>query len=219
MFLDLAVSLVLNKCKAATDERAGTRERKQQMNSRRENLDRTRGERGLTLLEMLMALALFSGIAMGMLVCFSRAATSDEVSSENMKARAAAARVMESIRDYAIDSFGTTYAYFNADPADDPGGYGTAPGNTVTLTSAEMPGFSTTVRIEFPDSDGQLYENITDAAWAMPRDLNGDDAVGAGAVTTTYKLLPVRVVVSWHGIRGAKTYSLVTLITAKEVQR
>jgi len=189
------------------------------MNSRRENLDRTRGERGLTLLEMLMALALFSGIAMGMLVCFSRAATSDEVSSENMKARAAAARVMEAIRDYSAAGFDKTYAYYNSVASDDPGGHGTAPGNTVTLASTEMPGASTTVRIEFPDSNGQLYENVTDSSWAMPRDLNGDDAVGAGAVTATYKLLPVRVVVSWHGIRGAKTYSLVTLITAKEVQR
>jgi prepilin-type N-terminal cleavage/methylation domain-containing protein len=178
-----------------------------------------RGAGGFTLLELLLALVVFAGVAVGMMVCFSRAAISDTMSGENMKARAAASKVMDSVRDYAADHFDKTYAYYNSVASDDPDGYGTAPGNTITLTGTDSPAGSATVRIEFPDSNGQLYENITDTNWAMPRDLNGDDSVGAAAINSTYKLLPVRVVVTWQGTRGTVTYKLVSVITEKRVQR
>jgi type II secretory pathway pseudopilin PulG len=174
---------------------------------------------GFTLLELLLALIVFIGVATAMMVCFSRAASSDAISSENMKAGAAASRVMNSIRDYASANFDKTYAYYNANPSDDPNGTGTAPGNTVVLSASDAPGPSCTVRIDFPESNNQLLENITDADWAMPRDLNGDGSVGSSAVNTTYKLLPVRVVVTWQGVRGLSRYTLVTLLTAKQVQR
>lgn len=180
--------------------------------------NRLAGLSGISLLELLMALSLFIVVAMAVMVSFTRAAASDTVSGENMRARAAASQVLDEIRGYAIQSFETTYAYYNANPSDDPGGYGTAPGNSRTLGELTSPDGTATLRIEFPERDGHLREDVTDADWAMPRDLNGDSAVSAVAVDTNYRLLPVRVMVTWRGVRGLKTYSLVTVITKKVQQ-
>jgi len=169
------------------------------------------------LLELLMAMVIFAGIAVGMMICFSRAATSDIVSKENVKAHVAAVRVMDAVRTYALTSFSTTYAYYNSNPADDPNGSGTAPGSAVTLSAQDSPGGTATVTIQFPETSGHLREDVTSTDWAMPRDLNGDDAVGSAAVDGSYKLLPVKVTVTWQGARGQRTYSLVTIITAKRL--
>lgn len=173
------------------------------------------GLRGFTLLELVMAMAIFVVVAMAMMICFTRAATSDTVSSENVRARAAAALMMDEIRDYALQSFDTTYACYNGNPSDDPEGCGTAPGNVRNVLELDSPNGAATLRVEFPEQDDHLREDVIDADWAMPRDLDGDGAVGQSWMDTRYRLLPVRVVVAWQGAGGPRTYSLVTVITGK----
>lgn len=172
---------------------------------------------GMMLLELVMALSIFVVMATAMMVCLSHAAGSDTDAREKIKARAAASRVLDEIRDYASTSYANTYAYYNADPYDDPDGCYTAHGNLIALTGQESPNGTATVRIEFPEQDGHMWEDIEDSDWLMPRDLDGSGGIETSPVEENYILLPVRVVVSWEGTRGKMTYSLVTLITAKKV--
>ena len=89
------------------------------------------------------------------------------------------------------------------------------------VTDALQPGASigTTFDIEelTPQVNAQVIGNIqvitneqtTDAALGvgigMPRDLDGDGAVNNIDVSTTARLLPVVLTVSWQGVSGAQT--------------
>ena len=180
---------------------------------------RLSGVRGFSLLEMMIAMSMFAAVATAMMVCFSHASLSDVTSAENVKARAAATRIMDSIRDYSSTSFETTYAYFNDNPYDDPDGYHTAPGNSSIVEELNSPNGTAFARIEFPEVNSQLREDTDNAELGMPRDLDADGVVGINPVNGTYKLLPVKVVISWSGVGGKREYSVVTVITLKEVQR
>ena len=68
--------------------------------------------------------------------------------------------------------------------------------------------------ISFPGDGTTLLESTTDADQGMPRDLNGDgDAVDD--VTSTYKLLPVTLTISWTGIMGPRTVTYRHLLMKK----
>ncbi len=175
--------------------------------------------RGFSLLEMIMAMSVFAVVATAMMVCFSHASISDVASAENVRARAAATRIMDSIRDYSSTSFETTYAYFNDDPYDDPDGCYTAPGNSRVVEELNSANGTAFARIEFPEVNSQLREDADNPELGMPRDLDADGVVGINPVDGTYQLLPVRVVVSWSGVGGEREYSVVTVITSKTVQR
>src|SRR5262249_55862955 len=66
--------------------------------------------------------------------------------------------------------------------------------------------------IEFPGTGTQLLENVDDADLGLPRDLNDDGKVDAANHAANYRLLPVRVVVAWHGKAGDRTLALVTVL-------
>lgn len=174
---------------------------------------------GVTLLETTAAIAILVIIAFAMMACFSRAAGSDVASAENIKARAAVTRVMDGIRNYASSSFETTYACFNSEPSDDPDGYGTAPGNSYVIDGLYTANGPAHVRIEFPEENGHLRENIDAPELGMPKDLDGDGEIGTDSVDGTYKILPVRVVVQWESINGTREYSVVTFVISKKVLR
>ncbi len=180
---------------------------------------RPAGAGGFTLLELLMAMSLFSVVAAAMMACFSRCSTSDVSSDENITARSAATRIMDSIRDYASSSFEDTFAYYNSDPFDDPDGYGTAAGGVFTVEELSSAEETASAQIQFPEVDGYLREDVDDPDLGLPKDLNGDGIIGEEPVDSTYKLLPVRVVITWSGVGGQRTYSVVTVITPKSIQR
>lgn len=57
--------------------------------------------------------------------------------------------------------------------------------------------------ITFPETGGILKENYVDAAMGMPKDLDRDGVVSTTAdVSQSYKILPVKVTVTWKGIGG-----------------
>lgn len=174
---------------------------------------------GFTLLELVMAISLFSVVAAAMMACFSRCSTSDTFSNENITARSAATRIMDSIRDYASSSFEDTFAYYNSHPYDDPDGYGTAAGGVFTVEELNSPGVTASAQVQFPELEGHLREDFDDPELGLPRDLNGDGIISDVPVDATYNLLPVRVVITWNGIGGQRTYSVVTVITRKSIQR
>lgn len=67
----------------------------------------------------------------------------------------------------------------------------------------------------FPsNSAGQLDETVVDADLGMPQDLNGNGTAADTNVSTTYKVLPVRVLITWNTIDGPKEIKLNTMLVS-----
>jgi hypothetical protein len=71
-------------------------------------------------------------------------------------------------------------------------------------------------QVIFPTPDGfpgELRESTVDASLGMPRDLNGDGVMHAtNSYSTDYRVLPVRVRVTWTGTAGPGEVELRTLL-------
>ena len=172
----------------------------------RRGIGHDRGTAGITLIEVSMAIAILVTAVLGFsktMVMIERAqARTREVGLASQAAR----QVLERIQSVA---FPEAFRRFNGDAADDPGGAGTAPGKNFAVPG--LPALPTDPdglagEILFPTPNGQpgvLRESIADSPLGMPRDLNGDGLVDAAAnYSTTYKILPVRVRVTWTGSSG-----------------
>jgi len=57
--------------------------------------------------------------------------------------------------------------------------------------------------IQFPEKNGVLNESVVDADLGMPKDLDWSGSVEDKDVSTTYKILPVKVIVRWSSKGGA----------------
>lgn len=158
---------------------------------------------GFSLIELLVAsTVLVLGMlgAIGTLTTVSRLGESNR---ESILAYQAARSMVESLQ---AEAFEEVYERFNADPADDPGGAATAPG-----PGFDVPGLAPQAgdadglagRVLFPVSAGNvLREDLVDASFGMPRDLNGDDVVDGDDHTFDCIVLPVRVRIEWTGRSG-----------------
>ena len=110
---------------------------------------------------------------------------------ENAIATEAARERLEFMR---IQDFDELFARFNEDPADDPGGAGTAPGanfDVLGLSPRETDLDNLCGQIRFPVRSGELREDLVDAKLGMPRDLDMDGAVtsnnvGQSTITKSY---------------------------------
>jgi len=171
-----------------------------------------RGDRGLTLLEIIIAMGILVVAIIGIMSALVSAIRVDEATAEQVRALNACKSKIEEMKTVP---FAEAWARFNATPGDDPGGAGTAPGpnfavpglRPLTGDADGLPG-----QIIFPEVGNILSETVVDARMGMPRDLNGDgDALDVN-VSTTYKLLPVRVVVDWQGSKGAAHVELTTFL-------
>ena len=59
--------------------------------------------------------------------------------------------------------------------------------------------------------------NTGDAArLGLPRDLDGDGAISNTNVTANYTLLPIKVEVTWAGMRGSRSESMYFLLSEEE---
>lgn len=142
----------------------------------------------------------------------SSASRLDPVANETMLAAEGARLTIERIR---AEDFEQVFALYNADPADDPGGPGTAPGHTFAIDGL-LPATAGGVvgRIDFPVVNGALRETFVDELLVMPRDLNCDGVVDGNDRALDYAILPVRVHVEWasktgrHGKRSLDTYAM-----------
>ena len=116
-------------------------------------------------------------------------------------------------------NFGAVYMTYNADPTDDPEGEGSAPGKYFQVegllpSDDDLDGF--VGEIFFPTSTGPLLESVVDDALGMPRDLNGDMVVDEEDHTLDHLVLPVRLVVQWHGRGGLRTFEISTILADLE---
>jgi len=126
-----------------------------------------------------------------------------------------ARRRIEELQDA---NFAQVFALYDANPANDPGGAGTAPGANFTvdgLTPLANDADGMVGSITFPVSGTQLRENVTLRSLGMPHDLNGDGPVDAADHAADYQILPVLVRVSWRGPTAPMTVDLRTILSER----
>ncbi|MBM3976393.1 MAG: type II secretion system protein [Planctomycetes bacterium] len=165
---------------------------------------------GLTLVELMMVMVVLT-VAVSMLAgSMSSAARLGPVQRENALAGEGARRMLETLRG---QPFMDIYALYNADPSDDPGGAGTAPGSGFAIQGLEpladdadgLPG-----EILFPTQTPPLFENGTWLELGLPRDLDLDGVIDATDHSDDYQILPIEVRIRWRGVNGARSLSLYT---------
>lgn len=169
---------------------------------------------GMTLIEIIIALGVVVVAILGIMSALVAASRMDEATAEQVRALNACRTTIEMMRQ---TTFAEIWRRYNSNPADDPGGAGTAPGANFAVTGLRaldgdadgMPG-----QIIFPELAGNLSETVIEARLGMPvaKDLNGDgDAVDVN-VNADYLILPVRVVVDWKGASGPSHMEITTFL-------
>ncbi len=154
---------------------------------------------------LLVALSIFSSTVAATM----RMRTSNR---DNAVAAEAARVVLEIMRDQPFDQL---LALYNADPLDDPGGQGTAPGHRFTVEGLEPAPESPDGmigEIRFPvvnvgtdeEPDWELREDVDDRQLGMPRDLSGDAVTDEEDHASDYVRLPVGVNLAWQGEAGPR---------------
>lgn len=137
----------------------------------------------------------------------------DPIAADTATAADAARVAIENLRVFPVDQ---VVALFDADPANDPDGPGTAPGSMFAvpgLAPVAMGGF--VGRIEFPMVDGRIAEDLDDEWLGCPRDQNADHVIDSLDHRDDWVLLPVRVRLEWMPRGGAtrpRTFELYTML-------
>jgi len=174
-----------------------------------------RSRAGLTLVEILCALAVLMIGLLGFTQAIFASSRSSQATKENTLATQAARRVLEEIQANVFDEL---FWRYNALASDDPGGSGTAAGANFAVTGLQATaddadGFPGEVIMPVVAGvPGVLRENISDGKLGMPRDLNGDGAIDGLNHATDYEILPVLVRVRWRGPGGVQTVELRTML-------
>lgn len=175
-------------------------------------LSARRRERGVSLVETAMALAV---VAVAAMTALSVLIASLELDATNRETKAAfdAARIrLETVR---AEPFDRVVRSFNADPADDPDGAGTAAGAAFAVPTlpALATGTTTHGEVLLPvDGGGRIREDLTVPELGLPRDLNGDGVVDSADHTADAIVLPVAVRVRWSGATGDRTSVLAIVL-------
>lgn len=175
----------------------------------------------MTLMEIALAMPIVM-IAMGMFVqMFTMGNGLRKGGREGWIASAAAQDLLERVRN---EEFADIVRLYNADPFDDPGGPGTAPGATFAVRGLDSvdPAAGTPVgELILPMVNTgtevvpvwELREDADLPDLAMPRDLSGDAVVDDDDHSDDYTTLPVMVRIRWRGASGPREYELSTIFT------
>lgn len=148
--------------------------------------------------ELLCAAAVLMVAGLG----FSRALVASmhlaEATRQHTLALEAARAKLEELQDAELRDLLVLY---DADPSNDPGGAGSAPGEGFTvdgLTPTPDDEDGLCGGVEFPLVDGELLETAELPEFGLPRDLDGSGDIDGIDHASDYALLPVRVVVRWR---------------------
>jgi prepilin-type N-terminal cleavage/methylation domain-containing protein len=166
------------------------------------------GSSGFTLLELMIVLIVLT-ICMGMFSStIVSTARQSRLKRETSTAAEAGRRMLEILRS---ENFGEIFRRYNADPGDDPGGAGTAPGRGfavegLTPTDGDEDGLAGEIR--FPSDGPELREDGGPGALGMPRDLSGDSEIDGDDHSGDYLILPVQIRVRWRGMAGERTFDI-----------
>jgi hypothetical protein len=169
------------------------------MRGRKVHPPRRSGETGVGLIEVLIAAVILSTALLALLSVSVHSIRLDNVTRESGLAVDVARTMFEELRSEPVED---VFARYNADPADDPGGPNTAPGNAFVVV-ADQHGLTGIGEVIFPvNAAGELREDMNLPELGMPRDLNGDDVIDGLDHRDDYIILPVRVRMSWRGASG-----------------
>jgi prepilin-type N-terminal cleavage/methylation domain-containing protein len=176
----------------------------------------TTAEAGFTLIEVMIAASVMVVGLMGFLQVLVMGLGSSSANREADLATDAARRVIETMQS---EEFEDLFARYNADPNDDPGVAGTAPGanfavNGLDPVPSDPDGFVGQIILPSLWANGveTLREDIQSPALGMPRDLNGDLGIDQADHATDYGVLPVLVRVQWRGATGVSRMEFNTVI-------
>lgn len=173
------------------------------------------GRRGFTMVEVICAMALLMLATLG----FSRALVASmqlaDGNRERTLAREAAERLLAEMED---EDFAELLALYDANPANDPDGAGSAPGAgfvVAGLTPVSDDADGLVGAIEFPWTGNALLETAALADFGLPRDLDGSGDVDAFDHAADYRLLPIRVLVRWRSDDGPMQFELRTYLAER----
>lgn len=167
---------------------------------------------GFSLVEMMLVMVVLT-VAVSMLSgLVASTASMGPLQLQNALASEAARAQLELMR---TEPPGRVFALFNDIPGDDPEGPGTAPGS-----SFFVPGLSSRLddadglcgRVRFPTLEGRLNESVADASLGMPRDLDFDGTLETQPVDTTYRILPIEVLIEWQHAETERSFSIFSMI-------
>lgn len=167
------------------------------------------------MLEIMVSIAILMVAVSGMASAMLSSMKLNRVNGETTLAHEAARQVLETVQSQDLAD---VFVLYNADPLDDPGGAGTGPGagfavNGLGVQTGDADGL--VGQVIFPTQGAQVREDVIDAGWGMPRDLNADGVVDGLDHTADYMLLPVRVRVQWRGVTGARVMDFETMLSGR----
>jgi hypothetical protein len=216
-----------------------------------------RAEAGLALVEVMISLLVVAVATLGG-VSWTMAGVNLDV--ENRETRAANDVMRRVVEELSAVPFEEVYARFNDDPADDPGGVGTAVGGEFVVMpdrkddllhttgdvlgglggllggitggsdnadSSDAAGHKGArpkplhVRVKFPtNAQGKLSESGVTSGWStVPLDLDGNGrSDDDGDLGSSYRILPIRVEITWQGARGERSVRVTRLMGRRQLQ-
>lgn len=137
-------------------------------------------------------------------------------SQETALAQRAAAQALERLQGTPFDE---VFAAYNGVAGDDAGLTVAAPGADFAVQRlnplpTDVDGMCGEVQFPVVVAGGveELREDVVDAAWGMPRDLDLDTLTDTLDHAGDYRLLPVRIVIRWRGVDGERQIQLETVL-------
>jgi prepilin-type N-terminal cleavage/methylation domain-containing protein len=172
---------------------------------------RTRSCSGFTLLEVSVVCVIMAVALIMLSGTIASTAQVAPLNTERFRAAEAAADIIELMHSSNLDDL---FLLYNANPADDPVGVGTAPG-----AAFDIEGFSAVEgdpdgrvgRILMPEVDGRLSEVLEDSLLGVPRDLNADTEIDDLDHAEDWVILPVVVRIEWSGANGDRSIYVPTM--------
>jgi prepilin-type N-terminal cleavage/methylation domain-containing protein len=168
---------------------------------------RTRGPRrgsrsGFSLIEVVIAISVLLFGLLGFSQAVLRSVKTNDATREEALASEAARRMLETLQS---QEFADVFRLYNANPNDDPGLPGSAPGANFAVAGLnaladDADGF--VGEIIFPvnaGAPGVLREDVVSIPLGMPRDIDGDEVLDAADHSDDYRVLPVVVRITWRG--------------------
>lgn len=167
---------------------------------------------GWTMIEMMLAITLLSIGLLAASRAILQTSTVTETLRETSLATAEGRRVIETLQATPLTD---VFRMFNADPLDDPGGAGTAPGAAWAVDGLDpLPDDADGLvgEIVLPTQGGAIREDVVDSQLGTPRDLNGDGLIDAADHSLDCRILPVRVRLRWRGQTGPGSLEFRTIL-------
>jgi prepilin-type N-terminal cleavage/methylation domain-containing protein len=176
-------------------------------------IPRPRSRAGFTFLELAVVMTILLSALLIFSSTISGVAKTRSVNRETGLAVAAARNMLETLRS---EDFTQVYKRYNANPGDDPGGAGSAPGSRFKVAGLDAAPDSTDGlqgEVRFPTAvhpvNGlQLREDVENRSLGMPRDLSGDGKIDDQDHSDSYFILPVQIHLRWKGATGIREFEL-----------